>query len=300
MKKGAKPTEMTAEQINAIMDEIAPYKPSLTLNVANEPLLAKHFADCVISAKKHGLACTFNTNGTALTEKIARFLVDIEFDSISFSIDAMTSETLKKVRGLDSIEKVNAKVELMLKVRGEKAFPRIAVSFVDQEANAHEFSAFLEYWKKKVDFIRWEGRIDSRGKRTAVLSTGDTSNRIPCHQLFKQFVLRSDGRASPCVIMAADASLSAGNIFTDGGVKAVWNGEILSDMRRMHNEGDWDKIPACKECEYWTDSRELQEEERDGFLIRYSSPYAVFYNVLDRLGNWNRDLTDRIGSSLAE
>lgn len=298
MKKGEMPTEMSKEQINAIFDEIGPYKPSLTLNVANEPLLATNFMECVIAAKKHGLAGTFNTNGTALTEKLARFLVDIEFDSISFSIDAMTSKTLEKVRGLNSIDKVNGKVELMLKARGEKDLPRIGVTFVNQEANSNEWPAFLEYWKKKVDVIRKVGFMDNRGRIIGVDFTVDPAKRVPCGQLFSQIVLRSDGSVSPCVVIAAIPEIRSGNIFTDGGVKAVWNGEILNKMRQMHNNGEWDKIPACKDCEYWADSLGMQEEECDGLLIRHASRFAIFYNVIEKMHNWNRNLADRTGASL--
>ena len=92
------PVHMTEEQVTAIIDEIAPYKPSVTLNVANEPLIAKSFPFAARYLKKKGLAGTFNTNGITLDEEVASFLVDVGFDSINVSIDALTPETLKKAR----------------------------------------------------------------------------------------------------------------------------------------------------------------------------------------------------------
>jgi MoaA/NifB/PqqE/SkfB family radical SAM enzyme len=84
------PIDMTEEQVASIIEEVAPSKPSVTLNVANEPLIAKTFPFAVRKVKEHGLAGTFNTNGLTLNGEIARLLVDIQYDSVNVSIDALT------------------------------------------------------------------------------------------------------------------------------------------------------------------------------------------------------------------
>lgn len=293
------PRELTFEQIEKIIDEVAPYKPSFTLNVANEPLVAKTFSATVRKLKKKNLAGTFNTNGFSLTEELARLLVKINFDSINFSVDALTPQTLKKVRGVDRLDELISKVDLMLKVRGDSVYPRIGVTFVKQRANYRELDDFVKFWGKKVDVIRITGFLMENRPELALIPDTDMAclpQRIPCQQLFRDIVIRANGDVSPCVICTENPELFVGNIFRDGGVRAVWNSELFKKMRDLHNQGRWDELPFCKKCDYWLETFEMKEEVRGGFLIRTPSPYSVFYNVIDRLGTWNRNLHDRQGT----
>lgn len=292
------PIHMAREQILSIINEVAPYKPSVTLNVANEPLIAKNFAYAVGCVKDKGLAGTFNTNGIALDEKIASSLVDVQFDSINISIDALTAETLMKARNFSDLDQLVKNVDLMVKIRGKSLLPRIGVTFVKTDYNYHEIPGFLDFWKSKVDVIRITGFI-KEGKADILEIPGvkkeDLPARISCKQIFRDIVIRANGDVSPCVIAAEDPGLSVGNVFRDGGVKAVWNGSVLEGMRQLHNSQEWGNISVCRACDYWVETLNMEEETKDGFLIRSPSPYTVFYNVLNRMNNWNKNLHDRQG-----
>ena len=89
-----------------------------------------------------------------LDDDLARFMVEIELDSISFSIDFVTRETLEKIRGVDKLEKIEAAVFRMLAARGDRDLPRISVSFTLQDKNRHEEAAFVERWSGLVDCVR--------------------------------------------------------------------------------------------------------------------------------------------------
>jgi len=286
---------MSIEQVQQIIDEITEFHPSLTLNIANEPLIAKAFEHCVRQVKGRGLVATFNTNGVALTEDIARLLVETQFDSVVVSVDAATADTLKKVRGIRDLDKLVWTIEMLLEIRGEKTLPRIGVSFVPQPANQHEMPKFIEYWGKKVDFIRITGFVDDDQPR---VSGGSLPPRIPCQQLYQNIVIRANGDVSPCVVCTVNPKIVMGNVFRDGGVLAVWRGERLQHWRSLHDSGRWSELHPCHQCDYWVDSCGFKEEIRDGFLVRTSSPFTTFYNVIDRLKNWDRTvLHDRQGFS---
>src|ERR1035438_3144643 len=77
-------------------------------------------------------------------------------------------------------------------------------------------------------------------------------------------------------------------LFRSDGVKGVWHGPKLTAMRRLHEQGQWDKIPLCKNCDRWA-SYQFTEEVRDGLLIRRSPEYT-YYNRIDRLQNWHKEL----------
>jgi radical SAM protein with 4Fe4S-binding SPASM domain len=293
------PLDMTEVQVAAIFDEVAPFKPSVTLNVANEPLIAKTFPFAVQKVKECGLSGTFNTNGVTLDEEIAQLLVDVQYDSVNISIDAITPETLKLARGISRLDHLTKNVERLIEIRGDSQFPRIGVTFVETDYNYHEIPAFLDFWKQRVDVIRVTGYIKDLGPDIGVIpgvSREELPDRVPCKQVFRDIVIRANGDVTPCVITAESPEVGVvGNVFRDGGVRAVWNGKKMSRLRELHNSGSWDEIPFCKPCDYWVETFDMKEEERDGFLIRIPSPYTTFYNVKERLGNWNKSLHDRQG-----
>lgn len=293
------PIQMSDDQVERIFDEVAAWKPSVTLNVANEPLLATAFRTAAAKVKALGLAGTFNTNGLLITEELARFLVDIEFDSVNVSVDALTPETLKKARGFTRLDRLVEKVELLARVRGERRLPRIGVTFVETSYNYHELPGFLEFWKSRVDVVRVTGYIqDMRPDVERInpnLSRNDLPERIPCQQLFRDIVIRANGDVTPCVITSEQPDVTLGNIFRDGGVLAVWNSPAFQALRDRHNAGCWNDIDFCENCDYWVETSDFKEKVEDGFLIRSPSPFTTFYNVLNRLDSWNRGLHDRQG-----
>lgn len=90
---------MPLERARRILDEIASIKPMVAPSIYGEPLLIPNMRTIFTDMKRMGMAIAMNTNGLTLTEDTARFFVDIKVDSIMFSIDAVTRETLKKIRG---------------------------------------------------------------------------------------------------------------------------------------------------------------------------------------------------------
>lgn len=292
--------QMTAAHVDSIIDEIAPWKPSVTLNVANEPLVAPVFRHAARRVKEAGLAATFNTNGLLINKELAEFLVEIGFDSINISIDALTPETLKLARGITSLDLLVRKIEMLVEARGDKPLPRIGVTFVETDYNYHEIPGFLEFWKDRVDVIRVTGYIQDLQpdveRINPTLSRADLPPRVPCKQLFRDIVIRANGDVTPCVITSEQPDIAIGNIFRDGGVAAVWNSPQFQKLRNQHNCGNWDDISFCRNCDYWVETLNFKEEVKDGFLVRTPSPYTTFYNVLERLDNWNTALHDRQGT----
>ena len=289
---------MTEEQVAGIFDEVAPFKPSVTLNVANEPLIAKTFKFAARKVKEVGLAGTFNTNGVTLDEPMSQFLVDIQYDSVNVSVDAFTPETLKKARGITTLDKLIKNVETLIRIRGNKPLPRIGVTFVETDYNYHEIPDFLNFWKQRVDVIRLTGYIQDlkpHVSRIPGVTRADLPPRVPCKQIFRDIVIRANGDVTPCVITSEQPQFIVGNIFKEGGVRAVWNNARMNELRELHNTGRWDEIPFCKPCDYWVETFDMKEEEKDGFVVRSPSPYTTFYNVKSKMENWNKAIHDRQG-----
>ena len=123
---------MDLEASRRLLDEIMAAKPLIQPNMYGEPLLAPNLRDQIMDMKSRGMAVAMNTNGLTLNENLAQFFVDQKVDSVMFSIDAVSRGTLRKIRGIDKIEKIETAVFRLLKMRGGADFPRVGVSFTIQ------------------------------------------------------------------------------------------------------------------------------------------------------------------------
>jgi len=261
-----------------VLDEITAARPLIQPNMYGEPLLAPNLRERLADMKARGLTIAMNTNGLTLTDDLARFMVEVKVDSISFSIDAISREALLKIRGIDKLEKIEAAVFRMLAARGDKTFPRVSVSMTLQDANAHEEQAFVERWVGLVDCVR-VGLIFENG---TFPDMEVPEKRLPCPSLYQTMPIHNDGAVTACCLDGFKLT-NLGNVF-ERGVQEVWQGEEFAKLRYFHETGQWDKVPICKDCNGWA-QYEFEEEVRDGLLIR-RSPQFTYYNRIDRLENW--------------
>src|SRR5438477_12753022 len=145
---------MNVANARKMLDEFTTKRPMVAASIDGEPLLIPNMREVLSAVKSRGMALALNTNGLTLTESIANFFCDIEVDSVMFSIDATTKETLKKVRSVDKLEKIESAVFRLMKARGNREHPRIGVSFTRQDDNRHEEEDFIARWVGVVDVVR--------------------------------------------------------------------------------------------------------------------------------------------------
>jgi MoaA/NifB/PqqE/SkfB family radical SAM enzyme len=110
-----------------------------------EPLLHPRFFEYAERLKARGHVLDTITNGTLLTDKHVRRLVDMGFDQISVSIDGAEDETLQLVRGVGAevlfggLERIAR--EKRARGLGPHDAPRISVNFAMGRFNIREMPA---------------------------------------------------------------------------------------------------------------------------------------------------------------
>ncbi len=273
---------MDLEASRNLLDEIMKANPLIQPNMYGEPLLAPNLREQIVEMKSRGMAVAMNTNGLTLNEDLAQFFVDQKVDSVMFSIDAVTRKTLRKIRGIDKLENLEAAVFRLMKMRGDASFPRVGVSFTTQDDNAHEYDDFVARWVGVVDVVRM-GLLFENGTFPDMETPPE---RLPCPALYNTLPVHNDGTVTVCCLDGFK-STNMGNVFKEG-VRAVWNGEKFAKARYFHETGQWDQIPFCKPCNGWAQFS-FDEEIRDGLLIR-KSPQYTYYNKIARLNNWQGNL----------
>jgi len=276
---------MPIDKMIQILDEFPDPKPTIGPITWAEPLMVKDFDKYLIAMKERGFPVTINTNGLLLTPEMARLMVEIEVDSVFISVDACTVETLKKVRGTSKLKEIHDAVHMLLSARGKEKFPRIGVSFASQRDNEHEAEAFLEYWLKYVDVVRIGERFDMNCLERGVV----LPERVACGSLYDTLVINHLGVAAICCLDAA-SDVVVGNVFEEG-CHAVWHGNEMTRLRKLHEAGKYKAIPLCADCEVW--SGYVVEESNDGEVLVRKSPTIAHYNRLDRMGTWQREAYDK-------
>jgi len=275
---------MDLQAARKVLDEVMSAKPMIAPSIYGEPLLIPNMKEAFTDLKARGLPIVINTNGLTMSEKIATFWAELPVDSVMFSLDSTTPETLKKVRGVDGLAKIESAVFRLMKMRGEREYPRIGVSFTIQDDNRHELDSFIARWVGVVDVVRTCPVFDTH--EGTFQDVQEPVDRKPCPAIYKTLPIHNDGSARLCCLDGFRAT-SMGNVFKDG-VKAIWHGEELAKARYYHETGQWDAVPFCNSCNGWA-QYEYDEAVGEGLLIR-RSPQFTYYNKINRLRNWNGTL----------
>ncbi len=95
--------ELSGEQLRSLVDELARFRPSVTL-FGGEPLLHPECAEVIRRIKARGMHCLMITNGTLLKER-ARELVESGLDELNVSIDGPRDlhDAIRGARVFDAI-----------------------------------------------------------------------------------------------------------------------------------------------------------------------------------------------------
>jgi len=227
--------------------------PSISHTGFNEPLLDKDFERYIEYAYQHNFIDIFLlTNGTLLSEKRAKRILDSGLTRIRFSIDAASPETFKSVRG-GKYEKVIKNIErfLDLQEKGGYKLPVTGVNFCKINLNEHEVEMFHAFWEDKVDMVSVQSFIpaDSEQRNLQFYPSdnfGDSHliDDFQCPQPYQRVVLRNKN-ITPCCSL--DTRLTLGEIGKDT-IYDVWNSEEMIEIRRIHRNKEHASNPACKVC----------------------------------------------------
>jgi MoaA/NifB/PqqE/SkfB family radical SAM enzyme len=139
------PADMSWELFQKIVDQV-PDVSRAVMHGVGEPMLVKNLPRMVRYLKDRGVYVLFNTNGTVLSEKNGRALIDAGLDELRVSLDAANAKSYLKVRGKDYFHRI---------LRNVKAFRAM------QEREGHDkprVSAWLTGLKETIeelpDFVR--------------------------------------------------------------------------------------------------------------------------------------------------
>jgi MoaA/NifB/PqqE/SkfB family radical SAM enzyme len=250
---------------------------AIRLNYINEPLIRKDIIQFIKYAKNAGiLDIYFSTNGSLLTNKIAKSLIESGLTRLQVSLDAYTEETFNNMRQGGNFSQVKENIFKFLKQREsmESKLPLLRVNFVRTAQNKHELEDFQSYWTEHADGIGIQDLVgimkDFEEKSVESSISNSKSMAFKCSQPFNHLTVRYDGLILPCCSFFG-AQLPIGKLKTNSKLSKInnvnneiieikpvslvemsitdaWNSSEIQFLREIHSKGEYYKHPVCKRC----------------------------------------------------
>jgi MoaA/NifB/PqqE/SkfB family radical SAM enzyme len=234
---------MSFELFTKIVDECAELGIThLRVHNYGEPFVDRKLVEKVRYAKQKGIQeVGMISNGSLITEQVARGMIDAGLDAINISVDASGKDVFESTRIGLKYDKVIANIERLVRIRAEsgKRRPKLILSFVRQNNSADE-QAFIEHWRKIADKIHitdlhnWGGTLHQQ-----------SDVNYPCYRPWLTFTVLWDGRVSLCCA-DFDGHTILGDMNTSS-IKEIWNNERYLSVRREHLESGGPDV--CRACD---------------------------------------------------
>ena len=187
---------MSMELFRKVVDECAELGIThVRVHNYGEPFMDRRLTDKVRYAKQKGIKeVGMISNGSLITEDVARGMIEAGLDAINISVDASGREVFESTRLGLNYDKVIANIERLVRIRAElgRRRPKLILSFVRQNNSADE-QAFIEHWRAIADKIHitdlhnWAGTLNR-----------ESDVNYPCYRPWLTFTVLWDGRVSLC------------------------------------------------------------------------------------------------------
>jgi MoaA/NifB/PqqE/SkfB family radical SAM enzyme len=207
-----------------------------------EPFLDRQLVEKVRYAKGRGIAeVGMISNGSLITEELARGMIDAGLDAINISVDAAGKDVFERTRVHLDFDAVVENIRTLARLRAEsgRKRPKLILSFVRQGNTADE-QAFIAEWRQIADKIHitdlhnWAGTLNE-----------DSDVRFPCYRMWLTFTVLWDGRVSLCCA-DFDGRHILGDLRTST-IAEVWNSPIYRAVRRQQLQDGGPEI--CRTCD---------------------------------------------------
>src|SRR5882672_12591786 len=138
------PADMSWDLFTSVVDQL-PDLERAVLHGVGEPMLVKNLPAMVRYLKDRGVYVLFNTNGTVLTEKSGRAMINAGLDELRVSLDASNAASYRAIRGKDYFDRIlrNVKAFRALQEREGHDKPRVSAWLTGLKDTIAELPAFV-------------------------------------------------------------------------------------------------------------------------------------------------------------
>src|SRR6202521_4350860 len=139
------PADMSWDLFASIVDQV-PDLARAVLHGVGEPMLVANLPRMVRYLKDRRVYVLFNTNGTVLSERHGRALIDAGLDELRVSLDASNRESFKAIRGRDYFGRIirNVRAFRELQERAGHTRPQVSIWLTGLRETVEQLPAFVK------------------------------------------------------------------------------------------------------------------------------------------------------------
>ena len=262
--------KMPLKEFERILDEIVPKygMPQINLEGSGEPTMAKDLPEYIKAVKKRNLKCFMYCNGARLNGQFMKDVVDAGIDFIRFSVIGYNKELYKKWMNIDNFELIIKNLtELKSYVNFTNSKTKVSTYHLITDNN--NINQEIEFYKKNVINVvnsiayiwkmhNWSGNHDNINPR-------EKTKRRSCGRPFApELTVRAGGKIGrtgsvvPCcqTLGPPNEEKSILGHLDQNTFEEVYFGEEYENLRKAHEEKDFDRIEYCKDCDFLYDDPE--------------------------------------------
>jgi len=217
------PADMSWDLFTSIVDQF-PRIARVVLHGVGEPMMVRALPRMIRYLKDRGVYVLFNTNGTLLTLRAGRELIDAGLDELRISLDAATPRSFALVRGRDLFARILRNVRAFTTCQSELqcTTPRVSLWLTGLKETIAELPAF-------VRLARDIGVFEVYLQRLVYFPEGQGLAR-PASALFEQLNARDEAQLREAAALAK----SLGVAFNASGAT-----EPGTSLRRQGDKQPW-------------------------------------------------------------
>ena len=234
---------MSLDLFRKIVDECAALGIThVRVHNYGEPFLDRHLTEKVRYAKSKGIKeVGMISNGSLITEKIARGMIEAGLDAINISVDAGGKDVFEQTRIGLNYDKVIAQC------RAARPDPRRARP---PAAQADPLLRAAEQLRRRTGVHRALAGVADKIHITELHNWAGTLNHesdvnYPCYRPWLTFTVLWDGRVSLCCA-DFDGKTILGDLNTQT-IEEIWNADAFRAVRRAHLESGGPDV--CRACD---------------------------------------------------
>jgi len=217
----------------------------------NEPLLNKDLVKYINYAKKKNPNSIIKifTNGSLLTNKLNKELLDSEIDQVIFSFNGSTKKEYEEVMKNLDFEKTKERITNFIRLRGESDKPEIAVHMLKIGLSDASLNEIKNYWNNlgvTVHLLKYENRAGNVVDYD--ITSSSKVHKIPCSRLMNQIYILFNGDVILC---CADwkNEVILGNV-KENTISEIWNGKKRMEYVQAHLAGRFNDLKLCDVCNF--------------------------------------------------
>ena len=250
--------------LEKILDDAAAYGvESVSLHGSGEPTLNPDMPDIVRAVKSRGFKCVSFTNGFKLDEQLGRRLIEAGIDVLRVSAIGYDRASYRRWMSKDVFEQVRNNVRRFVELNrelGGNSQVHLYHLVTNMQEREEQVDAYKRNWVEYTGALaevwlmhNWSGDYDGPYDRANMVTT---PIKRSCGRPFApELQVRAGGLeghkaavVACCMVLGKDSQAVLGHLDTQS-IREVVEGDAYQELRRAHQEGRFDDISYCKNCD---------------------------------------------------